>query len=563
MAVLRAFFVCIGLAAFTWLGFNYFPGHTYLQADTQVYLPILERISSPGFLARDIVATHPHVSFTIYDEVTLGLRKVAHQAFERALIEQQLLYRAAALLGVYLLATAIGTTPAYAFAIAAFSNLGATLLGPAVSTVEYEPIPRAFAFALVLLALGLLAHRLPLLAGLAGGLAFLYHPPTAAPFWAIVLLAMVFDRDARKHWKPLLLALFIACLLLANLAQLQPDVVEQQNLLGRLSQRIIDIQRSRTAYSWVSSWAPRDIWHYLGICLCAVWASAFIWPKISREMRWFFIGMPLCGVLCVPLSYLLLERLHLAIAPQLQPARTLAYTVAFASIACGVAAARAAMEKRALAATAWLLVVVAMPIDTRWLDLFRIHDLVSFERFCVWIGLALLGGFTFTCLNKSWLRLLALAVPALAAFVIPAGAHVQNYPKINKQPVAEVAEWAKHNTWGSSMFLFPDAGHEPYPGIFRAISERALYVDWIGGGQVNYFETFAEEWHSRFEQTMVKKFASTRLEDMLSLPIDYYVLKRKDAILGVTPVYQNGQYLVYDAQDLRNSTVPLRMSKED
>src|SRR5665213_2900689 len=150
MAALRAFLVCVGLAVFTWLGFQYFPGHTYLQADSQAYLPMLERISSPGYLARDMVATHPHVSFTIYDEVTLGLRKAAHETFERALMGQQLLFRAAGLLGIYLLATAVGTTPAYAFTIAAFLNLGATLAGPAVLLVEYEPIPRGFAFGLVL-----------------------------------------------------------------------------------------------------------------------------------------------------------------------------------------------------------------------------------------------------------------------------------------------------------------------------------------------------------------------------------------------------------------------------
>ena len=33
------------------------------------------------------------------------------------------------------------------------------------------------------------------------------------------------------------------------------------------------------------------------------------------------------------------------------------------------------------------------------------------------------------------------------------------------------------------MFLFPDVGHDLYPGIFRALSERALYVDWKSGGQ--------------------------------------------------------------------------------
>jgi hypothetical protein len=557
MAALRAFLVCVGLAAFTWLNFQYFPGHTYLQGDTQAYLPMLERISSPGYLARDIVATHPHVSFTIYDEATLGLRKAAHETFERVLAGQQLLFRAAGLLGIYLLATGLGTTPAYAFTIAAFLSLGATLAGPAVLLVEYEPIPRGFAFELVLLAVGLLAHRLPLLAGLAGGLAFVYHPPTAALFWGLVILAMIFDREARKHWKPLLLALLIACLLLANVAQLQPDAVENQNLLGRLSQSTIDLQHFRTKYSFVSLWAPRDIWHYLGICLCAIWAGAAIWPNMRREMQWFFIGMPLAGVLSVPLSYLLLERLHLAIVPQVQPARALAYTVAFASIACGMAAAKAAMRKRPLAATAWMLVVVAMPLDTRWFDLLRIHDARSSATFGVWIALALLAGVAMSYLNRNRLRTAAIAVPALAVLVIPTG--VRNYTAIDKQPVTEVAEWARNNTWGSSMFLFPDAGHTLYPGIFRAISERAIYVDWESGSQVSYFETFAQEWYARYKQTMDGTFTAARLEDMLSLPIDYYVLKRSDAVVGAKAAYWNSEYVVYEAQNLRNASISLRL----
>jgi hypothetical protein len=252
--------------------------------------------------------------------------------------------------------------------------------------------------------------------------------------------------------------------------------------------------------------------------------------------------------------------LHLAIVPQFQPARALLYTVAFASMVCGMAAAKAAMARRPLVSAAWLLVVIAMPIDTRWFDLLQVRDALSFEKFGTWIALALLGGITMSYVNRNWLRSIALGVPALAALAIPLGAHVWNHPTIDKQPVTEVADWAKQNTWGSSMFLFPDAGHEPYPGIFRAVSERASYVDWKSGEQVNYFETFAQEWHSRFEQTMQGKFTAARLEDMLSLPIDYYVLKRGNAVVGVAPVYQNGKYVVYDAQDLRNATALLRIS---
>src|SRR5690242_10479113 len=234
MLFLRALLVSLALVFFTWLGFRWFPGHTYLQSDTQIYVPMLERLDQPGYLARDFVATRPHIAFTIYDEVTIALRKATHFDFEQALVLQQLVFRFAAMLGVYLLATALGSPPVYAVLISAFLNLGASLLGPAVLIVEYDPVPRGFAFGLALLALGLLAHRQALLSGLAAALAFLYQPPTAAPFWGFVFLGFAFDREARRRWKPLLLIFFIACLLLANLAQLQPEVVESQHLFGRL-----------------------------------------------------------------------------------------------------------------------------------------------------------------------------------------------------------------------------------------------------------------------------------------------------------------------------------------
>lgn len=563
MQVLRALLVALALVFFTWVGFRWFPGHTYLQSDTQIYLPMMERLDHPGFLARDFVATRPHISYTIYDEMTLAIRKAANLDFQQALVGQQLAFRFAAMLGVYLLAVAFGAPAVYAVLISAFLNLGASLLGPAVLIVEYDPVPRGFAFGLVLLALGLVAHRQTLLAGFAAGLAFLYQPPTAAPFWGLVFLGFLFDRDARRRWKPLLLTFCIACLLLANLAQLQPEVVDTQNLFGRLSDRLVQLQHFRTRYSWVSLWAPLDIWSYLGIWICGVWASTRIAPSIRREMHWFVTGLPLIGILCVPLSYLLLEMAHLAIIPQFQPARALLYTVAFSSIFCGLAGVKAASRKRFAETMAWFLVVIAIPLNVRIFDLLRLTDRLSVQVFGIWIGLAAFTALLVRFANRAWLRPLAFAAPLLAVYALPGPARVATFPKLNKEPVTELAHWAQKNTWGSSMFLFPDAGHEPYPGIFRALSERALYVDWKSGGQVNYFETLADEWYARFEQTMDGKFTAARLQDMLSLPIDYYVLECKHRVVGIKPVFENSQFIVYDAQDLRNSSTSLRLGTDD
>ena len=50
------------------------------------------------------------------------------------------------------------------------------------------------------------------------------------------------------------------------------------------------------------------------------------------------------------------------------------------------------------------------------------------------------------------------------------------------------------------MFLFPDAGHSLYPGLFRSEALRAVYVDWKSGGQVNYLKDFAGEWYTRWQR---------------------------------------------------------------
>lgn len=563
MALLRAFLVCLGIAVFTWLGFRSFPGHTYLQSGTQIYVPMLERIADRGFLARDIVATRPHIAFTAYDEITLTLHKALHVDIEHALIGQQLLLRAAAMFGVYLLATSVGIPAAFGLLIAAFLNLGVYLAGPAIRLVAYEPVPLAFAFGLILLALGLLAQRLPLLAGFAAGLAFLYHPPISIPFWGIAFLAMAFGRDARKRWKPMPLVFCIACLLLANLAQLQPDMTDSSNLFGTLSKRVMALQHFRTKWSWVSLWAPADMWHYAAICVLGLWATSRIWPEIRREMRVFFICLPLWGIATVPVSYLMLEQLHLAITPQFQPTQALLYTVAIAMIASGVAAVKAAQKRRIAEAIGWFLVVMALPVNARIFDLFLLRNSLAWRQFAVWVALAVIAGLAATFLNRNWLRAISLLVPAAAVFALPGLARVSTPPKLDMSQIIDLAQWARKTTWGSAMFLFPDAGRSTFPGAFRALSERAVYVDWQSGVHMTYYESFANDWYPRYEATMDGRFTVVRLENMLALPIDYYVLHRNHALADVKPVFENRKYVVYDAQDLRNKSTSLRLGTDD
>src|SRR6476620_2551702 len=97
-------FSAVTVLILTLLSFFVFPGHTILQADTQIYIPILEHIADPSLLTTDIMAVRPHVSFTLYDEAALLLIRVSGLSFEHVLMGQQFVYRGVGVLGLYLFA---------------------------------------------------------------------------------------------------------------------------------------------------------------------------------------------------------------------------------------------------------------------------------------------------------------------------------------------------------------------------------------------------------------------------------------------------------------------------
>ncbi len=556
----RTFLLFLGVVAITWLEYELHPGHSYLEGDTQIYLPILERLDTPGFLSRDLVATHPNVAHTIYDEVTLFLHEALQIDFRSALTAQQVVFRAAAVLGVFLLAVSTGVGDLMAFLIAIVLNLGATLVGPNVRLVDPEPLPAGFAFGLTLLAAGLIAREKPLLAALAGGLAVVYEPSIAAPFWAVILVAFIVDARVRLLMRPAITILLVFVLLLANLAQLQPGPVESQDFFSKISAPFAALQQYRTPFIWVRLWAKTEMWHYLAIFVCGLWATARIWPVLKRQVRWLLVALPLCGIASVPLSDLLLDHLRWSLIPQIQPARALLYTVAFSSLACTIAGARAATSRKMTEASLWFLIVFAVSMNVRILDLFRLST--DAHRWQLGLSLFLAGTFVllWSRFGKTKWKAVTLLVPLAAISVSGVLDGLEKADRRDPKPILQLASWAEENTWGSSMFLFPDAEHEGYPGIFRAESRRALWVDWMSGRLVPYFESFALEWWQRWRETMQDGFSPTRLENMLSLPIDYYVLKREHQLREVKPVFQNGHFVVYDATDLKNADAPLRVA---
>src|SRR5260370_36952159 len=124
--------VAAAICVLTTLNYYQFPGPTYLQADTQIYVPILEHIWDPAALPSDLIVQEPHVSFTLYDEIAEGLRKLTGLPFRQVLGGQQIFFRALGILGLYLIASSVGLSTAASLLVAAIVSLGATINGPAV-----------------------------------------------------------------------------------------------------------------------------------------------------------------------------------------------------------------------------------------------------------------------------------------------------------------------------------------------------------------------------------------------------------------------------------------------
>ena len=93
------------LLLFVILGYFVFPGHTYLQSDTQIYIPMLERAWDPSLFSKDMVAVKPHLAYTIYDEVALAMRWVTGMRFETALGIQQFIFRLLGVCGIFMIAS--------------------------------------------------------------------------------------------------------------------------------------------------------------------------------------------------------------------------------------------------------------------------------------------------------------------------------------------------------------------------------------------------------------------------------------------------------------------------
>lgn len=544
--------VAASVIALTLLGYFLLPGHTYLQSDTQVYLPILEHLHDPSVLGRDLLAQEPHVSFTIYDEAALWLRRLTGLGFREVLTLEQLIFRALGILGVYLLGSALGLSTRAALLVAALFSLGATIAGPAVLVFEYEPVPRGFAIPLLFLALGLAAHGRDVSAGIAAALAFLYHPPSVYPFWVVYFCLTLCPAQPatmkRRIWG--LLPILGGVLALFLLSRLQTGVGEPQAFFSRIDASLERLQRLRASYNWISMWSPVWIRHYIFLWLVSAAAFWRLRKWASQDLRFFLAGLPVVGLLSVPASYLLLEKLKWSLVPQVQPMRALLFVTALALILAAAAAAKAAERARYFESVLWLILALAIPVHTRVMQvLFQdLSNPLLRRRAALILLLVALAALALAAerFRRRWpgwpIWGAAVVLPFL---LIPTYGRVRNYPALHLPELETLAAWARSATPKDAMFLFPDAGRELHPGIFRATALRAVYADWKAGGQVNFLKAFPREWWPRWQQTMAGKFSPGNVDSYAARGIDYVVVRPANRLPGKNPVYENAGFLAY------------------
>lgn len=520
---MERFWIVAALAALTVAGFVWFPGHTYLYQDTQIWVPVMEWMADHRVLDRDLLVEAAHMRLTFYDDLAINLKRITGAGFEPILQTVQLLFRFAGLAGVFLLARSTALSIPLALVAAALFGMGATIVGPSVLSVEFEPVPRGFAFPLALLGLGCLAQQRERLGGWAIGGGFLFHAPAV---WPLLLI---------PPWrKRVLVPVAVTGLVLALSAMLAQS--SQLNpFFGQVSPAHEELQRMRASYNWITVWAHRFLSQHLWLAVIATAAYWRIRWDLPAAVRPYGKWLPWVGVVCVPFSYVLLEKFKWNLLPQVQPMRALLYTTALAVILCSIAGLRAAQKGRWWEAPLWLVLPCLVPLSP------------DLSKGPYGIPVALACGVAALALSTRWwpaLAPVAAAAICVGLVALPlTWAKVKNYPTLETPELEELITWAQAHSGPQDLFVFRDYGRSDpnHPGIFRSRALRSLWVDFKGGGQVNYYEKWSFEWWRRW-QLVEKPFRPDEWEQWQNEKVDYLIFKRAPA--GLQPVFANARYAV-------------------
>lgn len=535
--------VATWLLLLTALSYFIFPGHTWLQSDTQIYFPILQHLYDASYFTKEILAQRPHVSFTVYDEVAVGLRRLTGLGFEEVLTLQQWLFRFCGLLGVFLIGRRLQLQVPAALFVCGLFTLGATITGPAVLLIEYEPVPRAFAVPLIFLALGLLVSERPLLGGIAAGLATMYHFPSAAPFLT-VLPAYLFlrwrDLSVRERVLPMI-GIGGALAVIATLAALEPKTLEPQPLFASVAPDVEKLQQFRAAYNWLGMWDSYWILYYAMFALFLLVLVRRMRGQCPEDLRVWVVGLGAVGVWSMPLSYVLLDVLRWSLIPQIQPARATLYIIGCFFVVAGAVAMHAIENHKWWRGALLLLFLIAIPTGNKLTDLVE-GTQTGLAWWRLVLVLVMACGIAFALRAQVLRQYVAPFLALIPLFVLPTAGEVRNYPKLGNAELSQVSQWARNATDKQALFQFPDVDRSLEPGVFRAESLRALYVDRKGGGQVNFLPELGREWWRRWNQVMGKPLNAAQYR---GLGIDYVVLtKAQWPVEGSREVFRNARYRV-------------------
>src|SRR6185437_15943434 len=122
-------------------------------------------------------------------------------------------------------------------------------------------------------------------------------------------------------------------------------VTERQQFFSRIPPAQEMLQRLRASYNWVSLWPTAYIWGYLLLCGLGLIAYFRLRKEASWIERWVLLGLPIIGLLSVPASYLLLEKLKWSLIPEFQPLRALLFVDMIVLVLAAVAGIREAAER--------------------------------------------------------------------------------------------------------------------------------------------------------------------------------------------------------------------------
>jgi hypothetical protein len=551
------------------LGYWLFPGHLYLFHDTLIYIPMLEHLWDPTVLRTDFLATRPHLFFTIYHYTAFALRQITGLGFREVLMFQQITFRAVGILGVYLIGRALKLSDRMALVVAAIFSLGATTVGSALASFEFEPVPRSFALPLILFALGLTAHERYLAAGIAASIAFLYHPPIGYPFWLVYSLLTFWPSKRFTTVKRLSALPPLACAvaLLLVLSQRQLGLSGPEPFFCRLDPFQEQLQRLFAPYLWVSIWPFRWVENHLFLLLAAGIAFWRIRKAVDYDLRYFLVGLPLVGILSMPANYVLIEKLRWRFMPQFQPMRALVYLAIVAGITTTAAGIKAVELGHYLEGFLWLAIAFAIPTEARVLHILapRISSLaipLIRQRVLVVLLLALSLSFAIGLetrrqrlfslaavptppLQKGrWASLTLSASVLLPFFLLPFYARVNRFAPRDSPELHQLANWAQTSTPKDATFLFPDAGTDPAPTVFRASALRPVYIDWMSN--IHHFSReFNKEWWSRWQTITAAPFDPQKTNRYTGFGVDYIVIRPGNRVRHAAPVFENSRFLVY------------------